>query len=93
MNHIFMSRLYIAWHSFMFPYGFYRQWGCEKEKPFDLFGHRAMYSIGNGIFYCSPFGVCKLFNLINRIDIHYHAYDKKSYNSYNELFAKNYSTF
>lgn len=71
-------RCLIAWHCIMFPYGFYRQWGCKQEKPFDLLSHRIVASVGNGWLYCTPFGFCKLFNLANRIDIHYHGYDKKN---------------
>ena len=47
----------------------------------------------NGIVYISPFSIVKLFNLMNRIDIHYNKLDKLKYSSsYEELLGINYDT-
>ncbi len=77
----------------MFPYGFYRQWNSNMPEGFDLYGHRICASTCNGIVYISPFSIFKLFNLMNRIDIHYNKRDKLKYpKSYEELFGINYDT-
>ena len=88
-----MNKIVVLWQISMFPYGIYRQWNCEHKPPFNLFGHRVLGSLGNGIVYVSPFGICKLFDLVNRLDIEYNKRDKTQYISpYFELFGKNYNT-
>ena len=93
-----MNRLiqypYAKWCMVMFPYGTYRQWKCEIREPFDLYGHRVLGSCINGIYYMSPLGVVKIFDLFNRVDVKYRNLDKEKYkNSYQELLGYNYSTF
>jgi hypothetical protein len=63
------------------------------QEGFDLYGHRVASSTFNSFIYISPYGLCKLFNLINRIDISYNKKDKLKYkNSYEELIGINYET-
>jgi hypothetical protein len=88
-----MSKNYLIWCGVMFPYGFYRQWKSQMISPYDLHGHRCVSSIFNGFIYISPFGVFKLFNLINRIDIYYNKRDKEKYpKPYEELIGMNNDT-
>ena len=85
---------YAKWCAFMFPYGFYRQWKCEIREPFDLSGHRILGSSINGLYYMSPLGVVKIFDLGNRLDVKFRNLDKGTYkNSYEELLGYNYNTF
>ena len=77
----------------MFPYGFYRQWNSKMPTSLDLYGHRIVASLANGITYISPFGIFKLFNLVNRMDIYFNKYDMLKYpNSYEELMGSNHDT-
>ena len=77
----------------IFSYGMYRQWHCKENPPFNLIGHRVLFSVGNGFLYISPFGIFKLFNLVNRLDIAYNKRDKTQYTSpYVEMFGENYNT-
>ena len=89
------TKAFLTYMSTTFSYGFYRQWNTEMEYPYDLFGHRVISSISNGILYFSiPFGCFKLFNAVNRLDIAYHQKDKTKYkDSYSEIFGVNYNTF
>jgi hypothetical protein len=81
---------YAKWCMVMFPYGVYRQWNCHLEPPYDLLGHRIIGSSMNGLYYISPLGVTKIFDLFNRIDIKYHNLEKKNYkDSYKELLGYN----
>ena len=85
---------YAKWCMIMFPYGAYRHWKCEIKEPFDLWGYRILGSFINGIYYSSPIGVVKIFELGNRLDIKYHNLDKRKYkDSYQELLGYNYNTF
>ena len=77
----------------MSTYGFYRQWNSKLPVGLDLYGHRVCVSAVNSIVYLSPFGLFKLFNLVNRIDIRYYNRDPLKYpNSYEELLGTNYDT-
>jgi hypothetical protein len=88
-----MTKSFLIWSGVMFPYGFYRQWNSKMPTSLDLYGHRTLASLGNGITYISPFGICKLFNLVNRIDIYINKHDVLKYsNSYEELVGRNYDT-
>ena len=81
---------YVKWCMVMFPYGYYRQWNCELQPPYDLLGHRIISSSMNGIYYISPFGAIKIFDLFNRLDIKYHNLEKKKYkDSYKEILGYN----
>jgi hypothetical protein len=85
---------YAKWCMFMFPYGVYRQWKCEIREPFDLYGHRMIAASMNGFYYISPFGLTKIFDLGNRLDVKYRNLDKEKYKrSYEELLGYNYNTF
>jgi hypothetical protein len=85
---------YAKWCMVMFPYGTYRQWTSVNREPYDLTGHRILSSSVNGIYYASPWGVIKLFDLFNRLDVKYRNLDKEKYKkSYEELIGYNYSTF
>ena len=85
---------YVKYCLVMFPYGTYRQWNTQLETPYDLLGYRILSSSMNGVYYISPFGVTKIFNLFNRLDIKYHNLDKDKYkSSYEELLGFNYNTF
>lgn len=87
-----MTQKYLIWCGVMFPYGFYRQWKSQMKSPYDLIGHRCASSIANGFIYISPFGVTRLFNLINRTDIYYNKRDKENYHqSYEEFIGINYN--
>jgi len=89
-----MNRLPILWFSTMGPYGIYRQWNVNMNPPFDLYGHRIAASVANGLLYVSPFGIFKLFNLVNRLDIWYYQRNPKEYpNSHQELLYYNYNLF
>jgi len=74
----------------MFPYGMYRQWTSDIKPPYDLYGHRCAASILGGCWYAMPYGIFKIFNLMNRINIHYEGRDPSSYpNAYEELLGTN----
>jgi len=74
----------------MAPYGFYRQWRSDMKPPHDLYGHRFIGSIINAVWYASPYGVFKVFNLMNRINIYYEHLDPARYpQAYNEFLSKN----
>jgi hypothetical protein len=47
----------------------------------------------NGLYYISPLGFTKIFDLFNRLDIKYHNLDKNKYkDSYEEFLGYNYHT-
>lgn len=86
--------MYKLWCGIMFPYGFYRQWNAKQIDSLDLYSHRVLFSLGNGVTYVSPFGLCKIFNLVNRIDIMYNKHDMTKYKkSYEELNGYNHNVF
>jgi hypothetical protein len=85
--------LFYTWMIVMAPYGAYRQWNTGIDPPNNLLGHRSILAICNSIMYVSPFGITKVFSLINRADIYYNKRDKTMYkSSYEELLGINYNT-
>ena len=86
-----MTKTYLIYCGIMFPYGFYRQQNTKMPEGLDLYGHRLCISTCNGIIYMSPFGIIKIFNQMNRIDIKHNKRDKLKYpNTYEELLGTNY---
>lgn len=81
------EKIYLRYAYVMAPYGAYRFWRSDLQPPSDLYGHRFAGSILNGIWYASPYGVFKLFNLMNRVNIYYEGRDPSNYpNAYQECF-------
>ena len=71
----------------MFSYGFYRGFCADYKPPHDLFSHRMASSFFNGIFYVfPPYGLRRLFDTVNRVDVVWNEKDPKDYPSlYSEL--------
>ena len=85
---------FVKWVCVMFPYGFYRQYTFNYDKPYDLFTYKLVFSSINGYIYTSPIGVTKIFDFINRCEIAISKKEKEQYkSSYSELFGHNYNTF
>lgn len=84
-------KYYLRYAYAMFPYGAYRQWRSDISPPYDLYGYRVAGSIISGCWYASPYGVFDIFNLMNRVNIHYEGRDPSMYpQAYKELFGSNY---
>jgi hypothetical protein len=84
------EKIYLRYACVMAPYGAYRFWRSDLKPPYDLYGHRFAGSILNGIWYASPYGVCKLFNLMNRVNIYYEGRDPSNYpRAYEEFLGTN----
>jgi len=90
---LWYNKMYWKWCSFMFPYGVYRGWNCEKHNWNTLITQRLVYSICNGVTYCTPLGIYQLYMQLNRLDIAYHKLNKKDYSyCYEEFYGTNYNT-
>ena len=84
---------YLMWCSFMFPYGFYRQYKLDYKAPYDLFTYKLIFSTINGLTYVSPLGIVKLVNLLERCQISFENKNKETYkSSYQELIFYNFNT-
>lgn len=77
----------------MFTYGFIRGMRSKYDEPNNLLGTRIVYSVGNGFIYASPFGLKKIIDTIDRLDVYITDKDKEKYKSiYEEGMGKNMNT-
>lgn len=73
------SRILPYYMIVMFSYGFLRCIRADYAEEYNIMGKKLGFSIMNGIVYASPFGVPKLFNMFDRIDIYLNEKDSLKY--------------
>ncbi len=85
---------YSLWVAPMFTLGFTRQYRSTLPPKHDLYSRKMGWSILNGAYYASPFGIFKLIHAIDRIEIFVRDIPRDTYlNCYEELVGINESTF
>lgn len=74
-----MSYLFPSYMALMFSYGFLRTMRAEYIEKYNVFGKKVGISLMTGIVYASPFGVPKLMDLFDRVDIYINKKDSTKY--------------